>query len=151
MPFSTGKEFLGYLFVMTLGFLDAFLLAHPSLILLTDNTFPELNFLTRLSTTTFLVLALLSVFYVATGMTLHGAAVKKRLLPGAFRKIHFLVLFSAMLMGTAFVIFNFTGYAMLFWPFKFGIYLLSLLLLIIGLIRLKILRRIRKWHLEMEK
>src|SRR3546814_14915561 len=81
MPFTTGKEFLGYLFVMTLGFLDAFLLAHPSLILLTDNTFPELNFLTRLSTTTFLVLALLSVFYVATGMTLHGAAVQKRLLP----------------------------------------------------------------------
>src|SRR3546814_16035707 len=79
---------------MPLGFLYAFLLAHPSLILLTDNTFPELNFLTRLSTTTFLVLALLSVFYVATGMTLHGAAVKKRLLPGAFRKIHFLVLFS---------------------------------------------------------
>lgn len=150
MPFSTGREFLGYLLIMVLGFLDAFLLAHPSLILRVEYYFPELGFLTRLSTTSFLVLAFLSAFYVATGMILHGAAVKKRLVPAAFRKIRFLILFSAALTGTAFVVLNFTGYALLYWPFKAGSYMLCLLLLAICIVRLRALRRIGKWHLDME-
>ncbi|QEC53986.1 hypothetical protein EDD80_108166 [Anseongella ginsenosidimutans] len=151
MPFSVNREFLGYLLILVAGFLDAFLIAHPSLIVRAGYSFPELTFLTRLSTTVFLVLALLSFFYIATGMLLHNAAVKKRLIPGALVKIRFLFLFALLLTGTAFAVFHFSGYAQLDWPFKSGIYLLCILLLLILLVRLRALKRIRKWHREMEE
>lgn len=151
MPFSTNREFLGFLLILVCGFLDAFLIAHPSLIVRAGYTFPELTFLTRLSTTVFLLLALLSVFYIGSGMILHNAAVKKHLLPAAFIKIRLLLAFAALMTGTAFAVFSFTAYAVLDWPFKAGVYLLCLLLLAIFINRFRALKRIRKWHRTMEE
>lgn len=151
MPFSINREFLGFLLILIFGFVDAFLIAHPSLIVRAGYMFPELTFLTRLSSTVFLVLAVLSLLYVATGMLLHGAAVKKRLLASAFFWIRLLLLFAFVMAGTAFAVFHFTGYRQLDWPFKSGIYLLCILMLFILFLRLGALKRIRKWHKEMEK
>lgn len=151
MPFSVNREFLGYLFILACGFLDAFLIAHPSLIVRAGYSFPELTFLTSLSTTVLLVLVILSFFYIATGTILHGAAVRKHRVPRAFFKMKAFLIFSILGMGTAFVAFNFTGYALLDWPFRAGIYLLCIIMLIIVSLRLKALRRIGKWHREMEK
>ena len=151
MPFSVNREFLGYLFILTCGFLDAFLIAHPSLIVRVGYSFPELAFLTRLSTTVLLVLVILSFFYIATGMILHGAAVKKHLVPRAFFKIRALLVFSVLLLGTAFAAFNFTRYALLDWPFRGGVYLLCIIMLAIFSIRLKGLRRIGRWHRQLEE
>lgn len=151
MPFSTNKEFLGYLFILAAGFMDAFLIAHPSLIVRAGYSFPELTFLTHLSTTVFLVLVILSFFYIATGMMLQGAAVRKRLVGSAFLKIRVLFVFSMLMTGTAFAVFNFSRYALLDWPFRTGIYLLFIIMMVIFAFRLRALRRIGRWHREMEK
>lgn len=151
MPFSTNKEFIGFLLILTAGFLDAFLIAHPSLIVRAGYSFPELTFLTRLSTTVFLVLAVLSFFYIATGMMLHGASVRKWRVRSAFLKIRGLIVFAIGLMGTAFAVFNFTRYSLLDGPFRAGVYLLFIILLLIFAQRLRALRRIDKWHREMEE
>lgn len=151
MPFSVNREFLGFLLILVFGFVDAFLIAHPSLIVRSGYQFPELSFLTRLSTTVFLVFGILSLVYVFTGTVLHGAAVRKHRVPAAFLKLRVLLIFALLVLGTAFVVFRFTGYTQLDWPFKSGIYLLCTLLLCIFLFRFRALQRIRRWHREMEK
>lgn len=152
MPaFSTNREFLGYLLVLLSGMIDAFLIAHPSLIVRAGHFYPELYFLSRLSTALLLSIGILSFFYVVTGIITYNAAVKYRKIKPAFFKIKSFCAVAGLFLLSGFVLFNFTGYYLLDWPFRFGYYLFGLIILVISVLRLRSLYRIRRWHEMMRK